>query len=399
MRSPWLLVLILAAGVATRPVRAEQGEGMTANSAMSRVESTRAQAFGGGAVAVGNDPTLVLVNPAAAARADAISLTAGGNQGDFGDVVGEAAATVPWGPGALSGGLHYYDAGQVDMYTSAGDLWSAKLQQDLLLTAGYAGPLSSRVTAGGTVKYLWSRFAESVSAATVAGDLGAQVRISPVIKIGAALLNAGAPLRYEDSRASLPTTLRVGTAAGWRFASLTGGTAQDTLILVADADWLMAEQAAGYHGGVEYQWRGLLAVRGGGRSGTAGEPRGIAAGIGLRMGPFRMDYTIHFGGIVAIPQTASLTVELGRHAPTAPPASATLTPGAPVEPPAKALPLALPDQQTQLLQPVELIPAPEMSATAIEPVPPPPAGDGMIDDLNRRLDELMDQDRKEPEHK
>ncbi len=365
------------------PCRVLAAEGETPVNLLTRVESTRAQAFGGGAVAVGNDPTLVWVNPAAAAGLAQGSVTAGGNRGLFGDLTGQALVTTPLRGGQVTAGLLYYDAGEIENYTSTGQLWRVRPQQDVMGTVGYARALNAIVSSGVTVKYLRSRLAGTGMGA-LAGDFGAQVRLGRAVKLGAAVLNVGTPLTYHDASLALPTIVRAGAAAAWQFASPGAPGRFDTLIVVADLDHHPLEGVTAVRGGLEYQWRGMIALRAGARTGAAADAGVFAGGVGLRIGAYRLDWTIRHNDLADLPQTLSLTVHFGGARAAAGPA-AVLSPSAP--PTTNAVPVSdpatipLPDRQPVLL------PAP-VTATRLED-PAPPRESGPIEDLNRQLDRML----------
>jgi len=364
----------------------------------NKVESTRAQAFGGAATALGNDPTLVWINPASPAEVSGSSVTLGGQRGYFDDMTGQGLVTLPVSSGMLSVGALYYDEGQTVAFRPDDSLVNAKLQQDILGAAGYALRLTPRVSTGALVKTFHSRLAEQATTTAVAGDLGIQIRVTPALKLGAVIQNIGTPLRFEQDPVALPTVARAGAAAGWRFASPGAGPGRfDTLILVTDAEYQVADRVSVWHAGVEYQWRGLIALRAGSRLASRQEPGTVAAGLGLRWERFRIDYTMRLSHDYEAPQTLALTIALpaGGPGPAAvaapPPAEARMAP-------------ALPDQETALRQPAispEAEPAeptvlPEQKHRTPADESPPGGENGLIDDLNRHLDELLKPDGKSP---
>jgi hypothetical protein len=277
----------------------------------NKVEATRAQAVGGAATAIGNDPTLVWVNPASPADVRESSVTLGGQRGYFDDLTGQGLFTLPLPAGILSVGALYYDEGQTVAVRPDDTPVNARLQQDVLGGAGFAMKLTPRVATGALVKAFHSQIAEQAAMTAVAGDVGIQVRLTPSIKIGGVIQNVGTRMRFEQDPIGLPTVARAGIAAGWRFAS-PGAEAglYDTLILVTDEEYQVADKVAVWHAGLEYQWRGLIAIRGGARVSSRIEPGAIAAGLGLHWSRFRLDYTMRFSHDFEAPQTLAITIAM-----------------------------------------------------------------------------------------
>lgn len=369
------------------------------NNVLTRVESTRAQAFGGAATAIGSDPTLIWVNPAAGANAIGTWLTVGGNRGYAGDTAGQVLMNTPVGLGRLTAAALYYDEGEAEAVDTTGVLWRTKIQQDFAVAAGYAAPLTSKVVSGVTLKVIQSRLGGEVTSRAVAGDLGVQVRMNDAVKIGVALANVGTTPTYGVQGVLPPTVARFGAAAGWR---LNEGSRPSTLIGVADGEYDTASQTISWRGGVEYQWRSMVAVRLGARWGADREPSILAGGIGIKFGIYRLDYTVRYNTLADMPQTATLTFAFGGVRPlnasaltneirTGPSPSALAPP--PMEqpaPPAETVPL--PDRETSIVLPQESLSAsPNADSTA---PPAPPRQDGVYDDLNRRLNTIMDQEGK-----
>ncbi|MEK7766024.1 MAG: hypothetical protein AAB368_07275, partial [bacterium] len=183
--------LVLAWGV---PAQAAE---TTPVNALNKVESTRAQAFGGAATALGNDPTLVWVNPAAPAQVAGSSLTLAAQRGYFSDMTGQGVFTTPLKPGVLTAGLLYYDAGAgTGVYQTDGAEWKQPLQQDILGAAGFAMPIAPRVTAGGLLKAMHTQLGDDAKAWGAVLDAGVHIRVQDMFKLGFAVSNLGTRVRY-----------------------------------------------------------------------------------------------------------------------------------------------------------------------------------------------------------
>jgi TolB-like protein len=282
--------------------------------AVNKVEATRAQGCGGAGVAVGRDPALVWMNPASLAGLAGASLTMGGQRGPFGDLVGQVVFGYPIGPGAAALGCLYYDTGQVDLVTEDFTRRSLKLQQDVLVSAGYGIEMWNRVSAGGAVKGLRTELLDGRASTAVALDLGAQVRLLKLVKAGVAISNLGTRLKYLDHPVDLPTVLRAGLAAGWRLGSVERGS---VVIALADVEQALWQSQRFFHAGAEYRWREMISVRAGTRFGEKAEAGILAGGVGVKWSRYRLDYSIQSGGAFELPQTLSVTVQWPGRAPAA----------------------------------------------------------------------------------
>lgn len=394
-----LLAGLLAASAARAMVYTPPVNGLV------RVESTRAQAFGGGAVAVGNDPTLVWVNPAAAANSRDSSFSMGANRGYFGDTAGHAMLSQPFGQSTLTAALLYYDAGYAESYDEEGTCYKVPIQSDMAAAFGYAAPLTGEVTTGANFKYCASKVGADTRYHSFLGDGGVQVRVTNELKLGFAMANLGPPIEIAGESYAPPAVARAGAAAGIRLGQ---GPRPSTLILVGDCEYQVASKLSSFRGGVEYHWRGMVALRAGGRVGTYREPGVFGGGIGLKLGNYRLDYTLRHTEIADMPQTVTLTVSLGKRvSPKAPVSgdaanpvpSAPLPEAAPTPPssmPEAGLPppVAVPDSETSLPFAPPSPTGHEAGPPAPEMVPPTPSDNEVIDDLNRRLDELLEKEKQ-----
>jgi hypothetical protein len=386
MRLLWTLALVPAlAAAGTAPINV-----------LNKVEPTRTQSIGGAGVAIGVDPTLVWVNPASAVHCDGASLTMEGQQGFFRETTGQALWATPLNAGVLFAGALYYDAGVAKLATSTGAMKSYDLQQDFAGMLGYAAPISKTVSSGVTLKWLRSELFNRGSS-SLNGDGGVQVSLNRYLKVGFALQHVGTKLTYLAHDIDLPTTARAGLAFGMRPVELLPfAGSKDTLVVVLDAVQPVVEKKAYWRTGLEYRWQRLIALRAGANGGGRTELSNYAAGFGLRFGRFRLDYGIRFGHAFSNPQTLSLTVALpslsaAGAAPGVAPA-ASLSPAAPVPPPPPQY--GGPPVPAEPALPTEPEPAGTPGASQVAPPPPAPSGPredegGLIDDLNRQLDELI----------
>jgi len=385
MRLLWALAVVLGPILIPSLAAAE----VAPINVLNKVEPTRTTSIGGAGVAIGVDPTLVWINPAAAVRCEGASLTMAGQRGFFRETTGQALWVTPFKSGVLFAGALYYDAGTARLANSAGALVTYQVQQDFAGMAGYAAPISPTVSSGVTLTWMHSELFNRASS-SLGGDGGVQIMINNYLKLGFAIQHVGTKLTYLNHDIELPTTARAGFALGCRpaeFVSFAG--AKDTLVVVLDAVQPVVERKPYWKTGFEYRWQRLIALRAGANGGGRDELAKYAAGFGLRFGRFRLDYSIRFGQAFANPQTLSLTIALPAIGGRAVPPMPSITPVAPL-----TLPVTPPGDA--LNPPVPPVPpaVPEAGAPPEEagpPVPQPPREDegGLIDDLNRQLDELI----------
>ncbi len=291
------LLLASAASGQTSPVNA-----------LTVVEASRAEGFGGAAAAVGRDASVSWLNPAAAAQSGA-ALTLAGQRGYFNEAAGQALVSAPFAGGALFAGLTYFDAGSVSLNPDDGSSRTIRIQQDLLGCLGFAATLVGPLSGGISLKGIRSGiFGETASA--LAADAGLQTRLNRFVKAGACLQNIGGRLKYENDSVSLPSLFRIGMAAGGWLSELGFPSVLETdrLLAIADVEFPFAEKTIAVRGGIEYQLGTILAVRAGARLANRDESASFSTGIGLSAGKYRLDYSIRMGGDFSKPQTLSLTI-------------------------------------------------------------------------------------------
>lgn len=252
--------------------------------ALLKTESPRAQALGGSGTALEFDPSLVLLNPATAARVARPSLAMGGRTGWLGGVTGSLIGILPAGRGAVSGGALYANAGQVTLNASDGTSRQVTAGTDFAAFAGLAGTVSETLSLGFTCMAYRSVLADEVSTEGVLVDAGAQIRISTHLKIGGSIRRLGMGPRYVDERVAPPASIRGGMTYGLSLAELVPGLfgTQDVFVAVGDLEHRVADGINILHGGAEYWWRGLVILRGGGRKAARESLGNVSAGAGIR---------------------------------------------------------------------------------------------------------------------
>jgi hypothetical protein len=346
---------------------------------LNKAGSTRSDAMGGAATAVGRDATLVWLNPASIAQVTQPSITLAGQRGFFGESLGQALLAAPLAQGVMSFGCMYYNTGTIRTYNEAGDARTMTLQEDFMGAITYGLALTPALSVGATAKGLNSSMFDEVSSAALAVDLGAQYRITQGLKAGLSMQNFGTKLRYLDDEISLPAAVRGGLAYGVS----PGG--RDLVVLMGDAEYPVSGEGMTMSAGAEYQWNDTASLRAGIRLPSGTELATLSFGAGLVVQHYRLDYSVRLGKEFDSPQTLSLTLDFPR-APS--PVAA--------QPAEQAVPAAVPTGPTG--QESAPLTAPEILPGAPAPLPMSPAKAdkkgkpaGMADDLNRELDELLKQ--------
>ncbi|MEK7474002.1 MAG: hypothetical protein AAB152_00070 [Candidatus Coatesbacteria bacterium] len=278
-------------------------------SALDLFEPLRSAAIGGAGVAIGNDPALAPVNPAAAARVAAPSLTLGGQSGLFRDLLGHGNVAVPSDRGTWFAGFVYYESPSVQLRAPDDSVRTVLLQQDLLVAGGYARAISPGLSWGVTAKVMRSHLFEEFVAQAGAVDLGLQARLTDTLKAGVAVRNLGPSFRYAEDALQPRAEAHAGVASGWRVRQGGQDSPGDTLIIAADFAWNLHAGYGEVRAGAEYRWLGLLAFRvGSSIGGVPGELARLAAGLGFSNGPYRLDYSIRFSTGFTMPQALAITL-------------------------------------------------------------------------------------------
>jgi len=291
---------------------AAAGRGMAAPAPVTLLdlfEPIRSAAVGGAGAALGNDTTLAPLNPAAAARAARPTVTLGGRRGLFDDLIGHVSLTIPAWRGGWFAGLSFYESAAANLRASDGTTRDVLLQQDIVVSNGYAWVVSDYVSCGVAARILRSELFGEFRSQAGAVDAGVQVRLTSSLKAAVVVRNLGPRFRYYEEALAPRTEARAGLAGGWLVRQGGGHSPGDTLIVAADGVWDTATRSFAGCVGAEYRWLGLLAVRAGARAGgPPGQPIRVSAGLGFTHGPCRVDYGLHFGSALSTPHAVALTI-------------------------------------------------------------------------------------------
>ena len=242
----------------------------------------RAAALGEAYVAVANDATAPLWNPAGLTCVDGKDLLFVHNQW-FQDIRSEFVGTaMNFGEHGIGFGFLITTVGDIQIRTKEDMFIGTFSAYDIALTGAYARRIRDDMSLGLTLKVLYEKM-YIYSSSGFAFDVG--TRISPGIhnlSIGAAIQNIGTMSAMREEETPLPLTLKAGLAY-----IAAADPIQGNLLFTADIS-KPSDYWTTFHTGLEYSFGQRLAVRGGYLFGQ--DERGLSAGIGLGFHHYRLDY-------------------------------------------------------------------------------------------------------------
>lgn len=203
---------LLVAVLLVPPAGAETGR--TAAVFLKRAMGARAASMGGAhAAVVDPGPDAPQHNPGGLARLTRPALSSSYLNGFGGVTHGNIAYAHPIPYGVVGSGLLYFNAGDIGLNLSNGTKRTVTSEEDLAWTMSYAAPLPFGFSVGATYRYLRMELAETASATSHQGDLGAQWR-TPIkgLSLGAALQYLGPNIVFEEEGDPPPRTFRYGAA-------------------------------------------------------------------------------------------------------------------------------------------------------------------------------------------
>jgi tetratricopeptide (TPR) repeat protein len=309
--------IALAAGT---PARAAAGT--ASGQFLQETYGGRTYAMGQAYVSLADDIFGLDFNPAGLARIDKAQIATEYGQGFLDAKTNYFGMAAPITANqALGLSYSVFSAGTIDFFDSQGNpTHSASADSEQLIHLGYAYSFRKLPALGGDLqigvgeKFLDSTLAQEVSAQTFATDLGAlytvEIEDRSRSSLGLSISNIGPGLTYRGGQASgqasdpLPLTLR-GGASYQRILSgrdrLTGSLELD------DVSGSNSPFVAAF--GVEYVYRGLLAVRAGYRFGDPVSP--LSFGTGISWSDFSLDYGITLLQVAGDAQKVSLSYAFG----------------------------------------------------------------------------------------
>jgi len=279
-------------------------------SSLNKIEAIRSQAMGGAASALGGDASLAWLNPAAPGGEKSASLTLAGQRGFADDLIGQGLGVLPLKVGVVFVGVSGYTYGSVTLNSTDGSSREVSGQQDMLGAVGFSREVTPGISAGACAKIMRSSLLGEMATSAMSFDVGIQAGVIPMVKAGLSLRNLGTKMKYYSDPVNTPFTVRTGVAVESRFGEVWGKEeALHTITTVADVEYPPEEKRAILLGGVEYRWKGMIAVRAGIKYGFREELNNYSAGLGFILGKHRLDYSVKLGSLVYdVPQAVSLTI-------------------------------------------------------------------------------------------
>lgn len=263
----------------------------------------RALGMGGAYTAVAADPYALSWNPAGLAQASKRELGLMHAELPLGSRYDFLGYAHPTSQGTWAGSAAYLNHGSLEGRDASGAKTGSFSAGDSAFSLGFAHAFSG-TRLGGAVKAIRSEIAGS-AAQTVAFDLGAQRGLGTVgpgsVSLGASAQNLGPGLRYGSVTEPLPVTLSLGTA--YRFPA--------GLALALDVRHRPNARDTEVALGTEYAFLPQVAVRagyGGASASASGSTplRGFAAGVGLGIHGYTLDYAVTPFGDLGQVQRVSL---------------------------------------------------------------------------------------------
>ncbi len=270
--------------------RAENG--LTGAPILNRPVGARSSGMGRAFTAVPGDVEDIMYNPAGLAFAPSLKAYAAYMNGFGGGNYGFAGIPLKLWNFVLTPAFLYYNSGGMDLNLSDGTTGNVVGEMDKvsMLSAAYQ-PLHG-LALGATVKRTEIDLAETASASAMSYDFGALYSIEDGLSFGAASLNNGAAIKFEDKGDPSPATFRGGVSYKFVFnpANFLDHSSPVTYCdLVFASDWSKVNKEAGhYQSGLEMNMKMpesiFLSLRVGYLFNRAED--GFTFGLGLRNGPW-----------------------------------------------------------------------------------------------------------------
>jgi len=278
--------------------------------------------MGGAQVAVVDDATAVLSNPAALRRLirPTVSMFHSSYVGSsFFDFVGVGRRVGR--TGAFGVGAQFLSQGRLERIDTEGNTTGNFSPNDAALSFGYAGEFGGTFLGVGG-KYIRSSLSDTAS--TFAGDAGilSPPLMDQTVRLAAVVSNLGPEIKYKSKSESLPTQGRAGVRfeanAQWNFAA-------DIVFPIAGDIYsaLGGEYHVPLDGSLDVFLRGGYNTRAKGMDSLSG----FSGGIGFGHALFDVDYALVTLGDLGLSHQFSLTFRFGPE--TKPPTPKKFPPGLP----------------------------------------------------------------------
>lgn len=271
----------------------------TAPAFLTMLIQPRPAGLAGAYTALADDLDSLFYNPAGLACLRRASLAVSYRTGIQDMGFGSAAFSYPASKqGVLGAAFLFQNQGDMEIFREDGNIENKGLSGSFSfsLSAAFALP-GEALGIGSTVKFIQENLAD-YSASTMAFDLGVRYETGLFKKsgkrltAGLALQNAGSGLRHVNQSEPLPLLFRTGLA--FHHPAVFRAPAA-RLSAALDMEWEKGRDAPALASGLELLFRNTVFLRSGYAlplDGRGGEQSGFSAGLGIRTGPFRIDYAL-----------------------------------------------------------------------------------------------------------
>jgi hypothetical protein len=281
-----MIACLLVVTLLAVPAVCHAEEGATGLAFLKLGAGARAIGMGDAYAALGGDASSVYWNPAGAVAVENIDVVLMHSEW-FEGIRYEFAG------GVQSDGRQAFGLGLMGLYTDEieereedplADPIGTFRVFDFSVTGTYARRLTDQFDVGGSIKYLNETIDEE-SATGFAVDVGAIYRVPALtgFSAGIAVQNLGPQMKFVEDGFDLPALARVGAALDVPVEALHGD-----LVLVGDALVPIAGGDVRIHGGIEFEYARILALRFGYRTGW--DNQNVSFGVGAKVRGFRLDY-------------------------------------------------------------------------------------------------------------
>ena len=202
----------LAAGFTLNPAGARGEAGLTAAPILNRPVGARSSGMGRAFTAVPGDAESVMYNPAGLAFATGLKAHVSYMNGFGGGAYGFAAVPVKAGNFVLTPAFLYYNSGTMRLNLSDGTSGDVTAELDTVSMLSAACKPLPDLAVGATLKRTAIELAETASASGLHFDFGALYAPTKSLSFGAAALNNGGAVKFEEKGDPAPATLRAGVS-------------------------------------------------------------------------------------------------------------------------------------------------------------------------------------------
>jgi len=243
-----LIFSLLAAPAAAAP-------GLTGAPVLTTPIGARSSGLGRAFTAVPGDPEAINYNPGALAFAERTELSATYMSGYLDGSYGLLSAPLPLGSFVLTPAYMFFNSGKMDLNLSDGTRATVTAEQDKVayLSAGWRP--RPELGVGFTLKRASLELAEAATATSLHYDLGVLYSAKSGLSLGAAYLNAGGKIKFEERGDPPPVTRRLGASYKMEVTPpnlLDPGAEITYSDVLFSADWSRTDRDKGYYqGGVE----------------------------------------------------------------------------------------------------------------------------------------------------